>query len=130
MTSIDYSDSDILIVDDNKSITYVLERFMDLEGYSTETAKSGEEALYLIRVLKKKYRLMLLDINMPGGMHGVDLCLEIRKHDEETPIYAISGLQSLFVLADVQAAGFSGYLEKPILREHLAELIKKELKGD
>ncbi len=133
MASTTYSNNqinkDVLIVDDNKNDRELFQRLLKEIDYSFESARSGEDALYLLRVLRKKYKLILLDINLPGGMHGVDVCLEIRKDDKKIPIYAISGLSPLFQLADVRVAGFNGYFEKPIIKDDLIRLLKKVIGG-
>jgi len=72
----------ILIVDDDVSITEILEFNLKSEGYEVETAVSAEEAL------KKEldnFDLILLDVMM-GGMSGFKMAEKIRIEGVLTPI--------------------------------------------
>jgi CheY-like chemotaxis protein len=65
----------VLIVDDDPSIRKMLVEVLALEGYPTETAADGEEALTLLA--RSTPRLILLDLLMPGvDGHGVVTQLE------------------------------------------------------
>ncbi len=54
----------VLIVDDDASIRKMLVEVLSLEGYPTETAAGGEEALAMLA--RGAPRLILLDLLMPG----------------------------------------------------------------
>ena len=60
----------ILIVDEEINTLKVLAAALKNSKIQVETARSGEEALYLIQ--KKKYSLVISDFKM-GGMSGEDL---------------------------------------------------------
>lgn len=53
----------VLIVDDDPAIRKMLVEFLSLEGYPTETAANGQEALSLLS--RSSSRLILLDLLMP-----------------------------------------------------------------
>lgn len=53
----------LLIVDDNKQITSILEEYSKKEGYKTIIALDGEQALKLFE--KENPDLILLDVMMP-----------------------------------------------------------------
>ena len=61
----------ILVVDDERAITDVLEDFLSWEGYEVLTARSGSMALE--QLPEALPDLILCDIMMPG-MGGVELC--------------------------------------------------------
>jgi len=54
----------ILVVDDEPQIRRVMRTTLSSNGYAVIEAKSGEEALELLR--KEHPELVLLDVNMPG----------------------------------------------------------------
>ncbi len=66
----------ILIVDDEKMLTDLLEKHLRDCGYETIVANDGGSAL---KQLQKKPDLILLDINLPG-IDGLELCRNIRAH--------------------------------------------------
>lgn len=53
----------VLIVDDDPAIRKMLVEVLSLEGYPTETAINGQEALNLLA--RSNGRVILLDLNMP-----------------------------------------------------------------
>ncbi|HCJ57725.1 MAG TPA: DNA-binding response regulator, partial [Clostridiaceae bacterium] len=68
--------STILIADDNKQITSILEEYAKKEGYMPKAALDGLEAIELFRKLQPD--IVLLDVMMPK-MDGFEVCREIRK---------------------------------------------------
>ena len=68
--------SRILIIDDNPEIREVITILLEGEGFVTEEASDGEQALEKIREIS--YDLILLDVMMPG-LNGYQTCVEIRK---------------------------------------------------
>ena len=66
----------LLIVDDEPDIREIIRRYAELEGYETEEASDGFEALSLCR--EKDFDVAVMDIMMPG-MDGYTACREIRK---------------------------------------------------
>lgn len=77
----------VLIVDNNDQIRRYLNELLTKEGFNTSQAKSGEECLSLYKQDKPDF--ICLDIMMPD-MSGYDVCQEIRKTDQTTPIIFIS----------------------------------------
>lgn len=65
----------ILIVDDDRDITQIIQLLLEGEGYDTAVAGSGEEAL---ERLDGTVELVILDIMMEG-LNGFDTCRLIRQ---------------------------------------------------
>lgn len=65
----------ILIVDDNEQILTILTKYVQSEGWSSITAKTGEEALRLFDSTNPS--IVLLDIMLPG-IDGLEVCKRIR----------------------------------------------------
>src|SRR5262245_60660726 len=55
----------VLIVDDDYPIRRTLAEILDEEGYASETAGNGRDALILLRDAPTRFRLIILDIMMP-----------------------------------------------------------------
>lgn len=66
----------ILIADDNRQITSILEEYCKREGYKVLVAYDGEETLALFNVFMPD--IVLLDVMMPK-LDGFYVCREIRK---------------------------------------------------
>jgi CheY-like chemotaxis protein len=106
----------ILIVDDEKDVCDMLSEAFTLKGYEVVCAYNGEEAL---KTLTPEIKVMFLDLKLPGGMNGLELCRRIRKDHPYASIYAMTGHSSLFELAVCRKAGFDDYFSKPTKLEML-----------
>lgn len=107
----------ILIVDDEPSITEFVSYAMQKEGYQTETASDGEEALRKIE--EQHFDLFILDIMLPG-IDGYELCRRIRAR-MSTPILFLSARDTESNKVVGLELGADDYLAKPFgVRELLA----------
>lgn len=107
----------ILIVDDEPSITEFVSYAMQKEGYQTEIASDGEEALRKIE--QQHFDLFILDIMLPG-IDGYELCRRIRAK-MSTPILFLSARDTELNKVVGLEFGADDYLAKPFgVRELLA----------
>ena len=113
----DYAPARILIVDDEPSITEFVSYAMQKEGYQTEVASNGGEALEKIE--QEHFDLFILDIMLPG-IDGYELCRRIRSK-MNTPILFLSAKDSELNKVVGLELGADDYLAKPFgVRELLA----------
>jgi two-component system cell cycle response regulator DivK len=103
----------IMIVEDNERNVKLLRDLLGAYGYRTIEARSGEDAIALARA--ERPRLVLMDIQLPG-MDGVTALRELRGMPETaaTPVVAVTAFAMKDDRERLLAAGFDGYLEKPI----------------
>lgn len=112
----------ILIADDDRHFTRILEDWFRSKGFEVTTAHNGKDALDLFA--KVNPDVVLLDALLPK-IDGFKACKEMRKAalEHEIPIIMISGIYKK--TSEVQRAkeecGASAYLTKPIM---LADLFK------
>lgn len=103
----------ILIVDDREQNRYVLARMLQRAGYECTEARTGRDALELVRLLPD---LVILDVHLPD-LPGTDVCRRI-KNDPETAHVAVLQISASFVSGEDKAnaldAGADGYLTHPI----------------
>lgn len=111
----------ILIVDDNLEIRMVLEEHLREEGYLTDGAGSGPEALQ--KYEKRAYDLIVTDLNMPE-MTGIQLIKEMGKKENSTEFIIITGYAALDTAIEAVKAGAFDYLVKPFRIEELTVVIK------
>ena len=76
----------ILIADDNKQISSILEEYAKKEGFLTKVAYDGQEAINMFKIVQPD--IVLLDVIMPK-MDGFEVCREIRK-TSNTPVIMIT----------------------------------------
>ena len=119
----------ILIVEDNTNNRRLLKDILIFHGYEVSTASDGKEGVALAMELMPD--LILMDIQMPG-MDGMTAG-QILKGNPATSGLKIIALTSFAMQGDqdkFMAAGFDGYLAKPISTRELPELIKCWLSGE
>src|SRR6202051_3109398 len=118
------STSTILIVDDEPQIRRVMRTTLSSNGYSVVEARTGEEALEMLR--KERPELVLLDVNMPG-MGGLEVGREIRDQSDVAIIMlTVRNTEHDKVLA--LDAGADDYVVKPFSIEELLARIRAALR--
>ena len=75
----------ILIVDDDEDLSFIISEMLEDYGYKTESASNGEKAFEMLS--KNTYHLILLDINLPDTT-GFELCRELRSVSTVPVIFA------------------------------------------
>jgi two-component system cell cycle response regulator DivK len=119
----------ILIVEDNVNNRCLFRDILTFHGYEVSVAADGEEGVALARDLMPD--LILMDIQMPG-MDGMTAG-GILKGDPATSALKIIILTSFAMRGDqdkFMAAGFDGYLSKPINTRELPGLVKQWLEKE
>ena len=114
----------ILIADDEPSITVGLAELLELEGYETTTVNDGKEALKQIE--EKPFDIALLDLVMPG-LDGLQILNEINKTGLSTTVIMISGKGSTETTVKAIKSGAYDYLDKPVDPNRLRTIIAKAL---
>jgi two-component system, OmpR family, phosphate regulon response regulator PhoB len=120
--SFSFSQSCILVVDDEEAILDSLVTALTQEGYRVLTARDGLRALELARVTNQesKVDLIILDLMLPG-ISGLDICRLLRQESNMTPILILSARGSETDIVVGLEVGADDYLTKPFgIRELIA----------
>ena len=115
----------ILIVDDEKILTELLEAHLQDCGYTAFVANNSEDAIALLKVQPD---LILLDINMPG-MDGLDLCRSIRNHVTCPILFLTARITEQDKINGFQYGG-DDYITKPFSLQELSARIAAHLRRD
>jgi CheY-like chemotaxis protein len=106
----------IMIIDDDEEMRSLLKDFFEEEGFETDSASNGVDALRTLS--KDHFDLVITDIRMPG-LTGLDILPRIRRLKPEIPIIVMTAYASDDVRRRSLSGGATTYLEKPI---HLSKL--------
>jgi len=111
----------ILIVDDLPENVLVVEKTLQKEGYQTEIATSGNEAIE--RIANIKPDLILLDVLMPN-MNGFKVCEIIKSNPENKtiPIIFLTALHEPHYIVEGLKVGGVDFISKPF---NLTELLAR-----
>ena len=114
----------LLIVDDYDELREVIAMALSAEGFEITEARSGTEALKLLR--ESLPDLMILDIGLPD-IDGVTVCEEARKFTD-IPILMLTGDTSANTAARLLDLGATDYLRKPVALVELTARVRAALR--
>ena len=119
----------VLVVDDNDMNLKVAKNLLKLNGVRPDLAKSGSEAINMMR--EKEYDIVLMDHLMPV-MDGIET-LKMLHHENlihpGTSVIALTANAVAGAREEYLAAGFVDYLSKPMNVQDLEEKLAKYLPG-
>lgn len=103
----------VLIVEDSDSIVRMIEALIKARGFDVRAASSGAKGVE--EALAWKPHVVLLDINLPGSIDGIEACKRLRAEQDskDIPIIFISAMTDEEVKRRAHEAGASAYFEKP-----------------
>ncbi|MFN6037175.1 MAG: response regulator, partial [Bacteroidota bacterium] len=100
--------------------------FLNAKGYEVLTAKSGDEALEIIK--EKKIDVVLLDENMPG-LSGIETLTRIKLISSSLPVIMITKSEEESIMEDAIGSKISDYLIKPVNPNQILLSLKKTLEN-
>ena len=106
----------ILLVEDDLSLGFLLMEYLESEGFTVKLCKDGQSAWDQYR--KGRYQLCLMDVMMPG-MDGFALAQKIRDQDEKTPFLFLTARSMKEDRLRGYALGADDYITKPFCEEEL-----------
>ena len=103
----------VLIVEDNARNLKLVRDVLGHAGYTTLEAGDGEAGVALAR--ERHPDVILMDVNLPG-IDGLEALARLRADPAtaEIPVVALTAYAMTDDRARFLAAGFDGYLEKPV----------------
>jgi DNA-binding response OmpR family regulator len=114
----------IFVVDDEKNIRDLIEKYIEKEGYAVTLFPDGKNLLSEME--RGRPDLVVLDVMLPG-QDGLELCKQIRKRGE-TPIIFVSARDEEFDRVIGLELGGDDYLTKPFSPRELVARIKNVFK--
>src|SRR5258708_31645849 len=78
----------ILIVDDQAAVRELVSVTLEIGPYEILTAENGDQALIMAR--SELPDLMLLDVQMPGSLDGLELCRTLKSSDDTRNIFIVT----------------------------------------
>ncbi|MCM1054352.1 MAG: response regulator transcription factor [Bacteroides sp.] len=105
----------ILIVDDDKDLSFIISEMLEGYGYKVTCADSGKKAFELLS--SGTFHLMLLDINLPDET-GFKLCRELRRVSDVPIIFASARTSETDRITGFDIGG-DDYLPKPYSMKEL-----------
>ncbi len=119
----------ILIVDDHPAFRRGVRQILEEALARVEISEAQNAAEALQHISKKKWGVVVLDINLPGRS-GLDLLKDIRRTHPKLRVLVLSMYPEDQYAIRVLKAGAFGYVTKESAPEQLVEAIKKVIGGE
>src|SRR5690606_13513443 len=115
----------ILIVEDERKISRVLQLELEYENYETGVADNGKKALQMIQ--DEDWDIVLLDIMIPE-LNGLEVLRRVRKTEEATAIILLTARDEVYDKVNGLDLGANDYITKPFQIEELLARIRAHLR--
>ena len=106
----------VLIIDDETAIRESLETLLEFEGYSVQSAESGEEGL--AKLAETPFDLVLLDFALPDR-NGLEILADIRSRDPQLAVIMITAYGTVDNAVRAMQSGATNFIQKPWDNEKL-----------
>ncbi|MBS3809748.1 MAG: response regulator [Desulfobacterales bacterium] len=116
----------VLLVDDEEEFVSTLSERLEIRGFDSKTATSGEQALSLFE--NHDFDAVVLDVKMPG-MDGLEIMDHIKEKHPETPVILLTGYGSTKEGMEGMHKGAFDYLMKPLDIDELISKIREAIGG-
>jgi CheY-like chemotaxis protein len=110
----------ILLVEDDPTVAEVIASLLRARGHHVTHAAHGLAAL--AQTAADVFDVGLLDLDLPG-LDGLALARQLRTQAFNAPLVAVTARADAEAETLARAAGFDGFLRKPVTGEMLAEAI-------
>ena len=118
----------ILIVEDNDKNMKLVRDVLQVDGYTTLEAVTGEDGVALAQ--QRKPDLILMDIQLPG-INGIE-ALRILRADQATAAIPIIAVTASVMQQDrkmITEAGFDAYVGKPLNLKEFRQAVRYAIEG-
>jgi len=126
-TKLRYKNLQILLVDDDEVIRFIIKEILEMQGVTVYEAGNGQEAIDIFD--KTHLDIILMDINMPI-MNGFEAIAIIREklQDKFIPIITVNAFNDEKILQQALNCGADDYLVKPVDNDVLITKINSMLR--
>jgi DNA-binding response OmpR family regulator len=116
------SHNEILVVDDEIAVNNNIRKILDKIGLAVDQAVTKKEALE--RISAQPYKLVLLDLKMPG-VSGLELLEAVAKQQPQANVIIITGYASIETAVETARIGAIDYLPKPFTPDELRSVTQR-----
>jgi DNA-binding response OmpR family regulator len=119
------SEATIVVVEDDQHIADLVELYLRQEGFRVVQAATGERGIEAVR--GQRPRMVILDVGLPGGMDGLEVCRRLRA-DTDVPILMLTARDGEIDRVLGLELGADDYVTKPFAPRELVARVKAILR--
>jgi DNA-binding response OmpR family regulator len=116
--------ANVLLIEDDESLSETVKQWLMFEKHNVETAATGYDAVEQLRF--GTFDIVLMDWQLPE-MTGIEICKQYRASGGTTPIMMLSGNDSAAERQMGLDSGANDYMRKPFKLKDLSERMTKLL---
>ncbi len=102
-----------------------IESLLALEGFAVESFSSAADFLDFDRL--DDAHCIVTDVEMPGGVTGIELVSEVARRQSDCPVIVMTGNASAKLRDDAIQMGAADFLPKPVFPEELVDAVRLAL---
>lgn len=119
----------ILIVEDERLMLRLLERFFSEHGYHVLVAADGEQALEIYRSYKRRIEAVLLDVRVPKTTGG-EVFGRMKEENAAVKVIVASGFLGADIKTNPTFAGVKRFVNKPYVIYELLEVVQNVIENE
>jgi response regulator RpfG family c-di-GMP phosphodiesterase len=112
-------------VDDEADLRELLVEALQDQGYAAEGAEGGSQALALVR--QKHFPVIFTDLNMPGGLSGLELLRAVHEEDPQTMGILMTGYATTESAIQALKRGAYDFIQKPFKLAEIEASLERAL---
>src|SRR5215210_1193770 len=119
------TEATVVVVEDDPNIADLVELYLRQEGFRVVQADTGERGIEAVR--GQRPRMVILDVGLPGGMDGLEVCRRLRASGD-VPILMLTARDGEIDRVLGLELGADDYLTKPFAPRELVARVKAILR--
>jgi DNA-binding response OmpR family regulator len=119
------TESTVVVVEDDRNIADLVELYLRQEGFRVVQASTGEQGIEAVR--NQRPRMVILDVGLPGGMDGLEVCRRLRAATD-VPILMLTARDGEIDRVLGLELGADDYVTKPFAPRELVARVKAILR--
>ncbi len=116
----------IVVVEDDRNIADLVELYLRQEGFRVVQAEDGARGLEAVKAQRPK--LVVLDVGLPGGVDGLEVCRRLRTGNNHVPILMLTARDGEIDRVLGLELGADDYVPKPFAPRELVARVKAILR--
>ena len=116
----------IVVIEDDRNIADLVELYLRQDGFRVVQAENGEKGIAAVR--NQRPRLVVLDVGLPGGTDGLDVCRRLRAEHNPVPILMLTARDGEVDRVLGLELGADDYVTKPFAPREVAARVKAILR--
>jgi DNA-binding NtrC family response regulator len=116
----------VLLVEDEPTLSRVLARILEEEGYDVTVCADGLDALHRVARGGIRVDVVVSDVGLPG-VRGDKLAVELKRVRPSLPVVLMTGFSAVVTPGSAEALGLAAVLEKPVSIEDLLAAVRNAL---